>query len=75
MKVGSACHPTALRTGVSRTTGPDRRAPKKLWGKPIRGTPVYYYISESIAKKDPNVTAPIPTNLFLYFAVVPVGAE
>jgi len=35
----------------------------------------FYYITQLLAKKDPNVTAPIPTNLFLYFAVVPVGAE
>ena len=31
----------------------------------------YRYIESLIAKKDPNITTPIPTNLFLYFAVTP----
>ena len=31
----------------------------------------FAYIEHLIDKGDPNVTAPIPTNLFLYFAVTP----
>ena len=34
----------------------------------------YAYIASLIKAKNPNVTAPIPTNLFLYFGVEPVGS-
>jgi hypothetical protein len=33
----------------------------------------FAYINRLIKAKDPSVTAPIPTNLFLYFAVEPLG--